>query len=498
MLSFLKKKDDSSISTNPSKAIAASKANMSENKSKEFDLNIEKILENWEVYHAIREIIANALDEQILTGTKEIEIYEVNNIWHIRDFGRGLNYHHLTENESQEKLNNEKLIGRFGVGLKDALATLYRNDIKVSISSQYGTITLKQAQKFGFEDIITLHANIDEAEDNKMIGTDFSFYGCSDEDIAKAKKLFLKFENSNVMEKTALGEVIQKNDEAAYIYINGVKVSEEPNFLFSYNITSLTKQLKKALNRERTNVGRSAYSERIKSILLDCVNEHVIRKLVDDLQQYNSGLRHDELAWTDVAVYASKKIGEFKQNVVFITPYTAISQPSVIDDMKMKGFEPVVISESLINKLDDYNQDEDEDEDVEPILTTNKFISNMAEEKTYNFINLDNMTPSERSVYNKKDKILSLIGGLPYQVKDIKISDTLYSSEIFAETVGLWDSALQLVIIKRCQLKDIKCFAATLIHECIHASSGHGDIDRGFEIALTDTIGQLVERALNL
>ena len=34
-------------------------------KVKEFDLNIEKILENWENYHAIREIIANALDEQV-------------------------------------------------------------------------------------------------------------------------------------------------------------------------------------------------------------------------------------------------------------------------------------------------------------------------------------------------------------------------------------------------------------------------------------------------
>lgn len=39
-------------------------------KIREFDLNIEKILENWEVYHAIREIIANALDEQILTEPK--------------------------------------------------------------------------------------------------------------------------------------------------------------------------------------------------------------------------------------------------------------------------------------------------------------------------------------------------------------------------------------------------------------------------------------------
>lgn len=55
---------------------------------KEFDLNIEKILENWEVYHAVREIIANALDEQKLTNTKDISIRKENGIWHITDYGR--------------------------------------------------------------------------------------------------------------------------------------------------------------------------------------------------------------------------------------------------------------------------------------------------------------------------------------------------------------------------------------------------------------------------
>ena len=35
---------------------------------KKFDLNIEKILENWETHHAIREIIANASDEQQLSN----------------------------------------------------------------------------------------------------------------------------------------------------------------------------------------------------------------------------------------------------------------------------------------------------------------------------------------------------------------------------------------------------------------------------------------------
>jgi hypothetical protein len=56
---------------------------------REFDLNIERVLENWTVAHALREVIANALDEQVLTGTREPEIYQdVEGRWHIREAGQ--------------------------------------------------------------------------------------------------------------------------------------------------------------------------------------------------------------------------------------------------------------------------------------------------------------------------------------------------------------------------------------------------------------------------
>lgn len=158
--------------------------------TKEFDLNIEKILENWEVYHAVREIIANALDEQKLTGSKDISIRKENGIWHITDYGRGLNYHHLTQNENDEKLSAEGLIGKFGVGLKDSLAVFYRNGIHVTIRSRYGVITLKQMKKAGFDDVMTLHAEIADPDDPNMVGTDVLLDGCTDKDIEKAKNLF--------------------------------------------------------------------------------------------------------------------------------------------------------------------------------------------------------------------------------------------------------------------------------------------------------------------
>ena len=488
--------NNESISGKPEYELQPVKVDTNRNiEDKEFDLNIEKILENWEVYHAIREIIANALDEQILTETQDIQIIKKLNEWHIIDFGRGINYHHLTQNENEEKLNNDKLIGRFGVGLKDALATLYRHKIGIRITSKYGIITLLQASKTGFDDIITLHAKIEDSTNKNMVGTDFAIIGCDDIDIEIAKSLFLKFTNSLVLEETNYGQVISKEDDVSYIYINGVKVSEENNFLFSYNITSLTKQIKKALNRERTNVGRTAYSERIKSILLACKEGCVICKLVEDLQQYNSGLRHDELSWNDVAMYASRKIGDFKKNVIFVTSDTAISTPSVIDDMKMKGFEPIVVPETLVNKLDDYNQGTEIDST--PILTTNKFISDIAEKKKYTFVEEAQLSSLERDIYSRLEDILGLIGGKPIEVKQIKISETIYESEIFAETVGLWDSLEGIIIIKRGQLKNLQSFSGTLIHECMHAKSGEDDVSRGFERTLTDIIGVIVAKQLN-
>lgn len=66
-----------------------------------FDLNIEEILDNWEIHHAIREIIANALDEQILSKSQEIKIFkDQGENWHIRDYGRGIEISHFTLNEN--------------------------------------------------------------------------------------------------------------------------------------------------------------------------------------------------------------------------------------------------------------------------------------------------------------------------------------------------------------------------------------------------------------
>jgi hypothetical protein len=274
---------------------------------REFDLNIERVLENWTVAHAIRELIANALDEAALTGTQEPTIVkDADGRWHIRDFGRGIRYEHLTQNENREKLANpEKVVGKFGVGLKDALATFDRRNVTVRIRSRFGEITTAKQHKHGFDDITTLHAVIEPPADPEMAGTDVELSGVRDADVEEAKLLFRHYAGDEVLETTTYGLVLARRPRApSRIYVNGLRVAEESNYLFSYDITSPTKALRAALNRERSNVGRTAYTDRVKAILLAATSEAVANALADDLSLFASGTWHDETQLVDVGVHA--------------------------------------------------------------------------------------------------------------------------------------------------------------------------------------------------
>jgi len=262
-----------------------------------FDLNVEKILDHWGVAEAIREVIANALDEQALSGTAEPRIVKRRDGWHVTDFGRGLHYQHLTQNENPEKRRKSALVvGKFGVGLKDALATFYRRGIEVKVRTARADITLQRAAKSNFADVKTLHAAISPPSEPNRRGTDFILSGLPDADMAAARDYFLRFAGDEELERTDFGTILQRRpNEPARIYVKGVRVAVEEQFLFSYNITSTTAQLQRALNRERANVGRSAYQDRVKAILLKATSDVIAEQLAQDLTRIPAGTNHDEI-----------------------------------------------------------------------------------------------------------------------------------------------------------------------------------------------------------
>ena len=465
---------------------------------REFDLNIEKVLENWSVAHALREIIANALDEQALTRTREPVIFaDAQGHWHVQDWGRGLRYEHLTQNENHEKLGNpDKVIGKFGVGLKDALATFDRHGIAVTILSRHGDITVGRVAKHDFPDLKTLHALVSPPTDPQRVGTDFILHGraLGPAQIDEAKSLFLHYSGDSIAGSTAFGTVLERVSRAApgRIYVNGLRVAEEDNFLFSYNITSPTTALRRALNRERSNVGRSAYTDRVKAILLACEEDAVIDAVIDDLQLYARGVQHDETQWIDVGVHACKQLNA-RSKVIFLSALDLAQAPDFLQRAADDGYRTVVVPETLSTKLPRLR-----DALGNPIRDLTRYREEWNSSFQFTFTEPAKLTPRERAVWDTLPLIFAARGGRPARVKEIRISETMRLMDgRYQEAVGLWDPTDGLIIVKRDQLQTLAAFAGTILHEISHSSSGAPDVSLAFEDELTEETGRVVARLLS-
>ena len=437
-----------------------------------FDLNVEKILDHWDVPEAIREVIANALDEAALTGSAEPEIVRRREGWHVIDFGRGLRYQHLTQNENPEKRRQPDLVvGKFGVGLKDALATFHRRGIEMVIRSPHADITLQRAAKRNFADVKTLHAAVAAPSEPKRKGTDFVLRGLKDADMAAAKDYFLRFAGDEELERTDLGTILRRRqEEPARVYVKGVRVATEDQFLFSYNITSTTAQLQKALNRERSNVGRTAYQDRVKAILLKSKSAAVAEQLAADLTRIQAGTNHDEITWLDVQEQAVRILAAQAKSI-FVTSRELLYMGATIQEARADGYKIQWIPDRLRARLSDLR-----DLNGKPILDLSGFIKVWNESFTFDFVDPSRLNVVERKSWTILPEVLRLAGDHAKRVHEVRISNTMRLDEAQYETEGVWDSPN--IVVKRSVLDSPRHFARVLLHEIAHASSNanHGSI----------------------
>ncbi len=462
-----------------------------------FDLNVGTVLEHWTPEFALREIIANALDESILTDTQTPTIsQDADAWWHIRDFGRGLRHVHLTQDESPEKRHDKRMIGQFGMGLKDALALFDRIDAEVIIYSRHGDIRLGRHRKSDFDDVVTLHALIADPTYPTMVGTDFAVHGVSEERVDLAKDMFLAFREDAILESTTVGQVLAKEQqEPGRIYVRGLLVAVEENFLFSYNIASLNGTLRRALNRERSNVGRTAYTERVKRILLDCTQSAVAGPLANDLGGYATGAIHDEVAWTDVALHATR-IMQTTNKVIFVTATDFQERALQIDHARADGYTPIHVPDKIADKLTGMT-----DLGGRPIFDVRQYATEWNDSVQYTFIEPEDLTEQEQGVLATASAIFDLLG-VPHPgrgvVRELRISETMRMGRVGVDASGVWEPIEGRVIIARHALSTHTTFAGTLLHEICHARSGLNDLSIAFEDNLTTALGTVACSALAL
>lgn len=381
---------------------------------------------------------------------------------------------------------------------------LHRLGVGLQMTSAHLKATLVMSPKAGFSDVTTLHARITESPAKGMLGTEILLDNVDDIDMETAKRFFLCFNDDVAVDTTQFGQVLRKPDVSspARIYIHGMFVSEEPHFAFSYNITSLTAPMRKALNRERTNVGRVAYSSRVQDILVAATAHEVRAQLIDDLENIGGGLGrvcHEELkCWIrvkqhacELRVAASMEEGSRSKPAVYVTEKQLLENKSLVDQAQRSGNAVVVVPQELADKLKAATTATGAPMPVLSVFAE-QFSSSIVDE----FVPETELTSAEQAVFQTWPQLAEMTGGLPRNVKEVLISETIAPQGSDFSPVGLWSAYQQRIVIQRIQLRKLSAFAGTFLHELTHARSGYSDVSRDFESSLTNVIGVLAGQLL--
>jgi hypothetical protein len=267
-----------------------------------------------------------------------------------------------------------------------------------------------------------------------------------------------------------------------------VRVAEDDGLLFSYNVTKVDAKLRRALNRERSHVGRSAYTDRIKAILLAVEVPVVLTQLVDDMAGFAKGATRDEVKWNDVAERVVRKLAATDPDTVFVTAAQRWSHPELIRRAEIDGKHVFVIPDALAARLRNAADG--------TVTTLERFAAEWNERVVIEPLDPAQLDPAERNVLALAGQVLEIIGRRRGEWQ-VVVSEVLHLTPDGTETAhGLWEPAQRRIVINRRCLRSRELFVATLLHEIGHAITGATDLTAEFEDGLTDLLGTIGTRAV--
>ena len=288
-----------------------------------------------------------------------------------------------------------------------------------------------------------------------MRGTEFVLHGLADADVAKAKAMFMKFAGEEVLETTSYGQILKRQGTSGRIYILGVFANEEPNFLFSYNVTSLTDSMKKRLNRERLNVGRTTYADRVKAILKSAKSKTVETMLIDQVEKRATGEQCDEMAWIDISQMALNLMHESRR-IAYLTEQEIQSSPNILDNLRSDGFQVIVVTDQQKEKLQAQAE-----AGGQQVRTLETYVAEYNASYQYQFVDPLSFSAEERHVFDFTPRILALVGLDAKRAPEIRFSETMRVTS--DSTEGVWDSSIHAIVIKRSKLATLAGYASTLL-----------------------------------
>jgi len=252
------------------------------------DLNLgRQVLSHWNTALALREIIANAIDESVLNPNVQFTAEYNLGVTYITDTGSGLHLENFVNTENKEKKAKDGTIGNFGEGLKCAIGYLCSNGKNVVIRSLSSTYSFRYITSQ--EGITTLHVDCRYTLP-KIQGTEVAVYGTNQQDLEQAKMCFVywrRFHDLQHIETNKHGEVYLSTSGYSSIFVNGMHIMSNKRKLFSYNITKTTDKIVNELTRDKGfNTKPSLFDSKITTILNNCASSVFINVAANNYDRF--------------------------------------------------------------------------------------------------------------------------------------------------------------------------------------------------------------------
>lgn len=437
-----------------------------------------KYVKGWDAEKAIREIIQNYLDSR-----KEFNC-EGHLDWRdgmgiAKDYGPGLELRHLALGVSEK---DGDTIGKYGEGLKLALLVMAREgrDIEVWANGNVIRPTIEHDADYQTEVMVLNVEPMAPRHAATHTGTSVKFE-CTEEELEAGKRYFehylVKKDDFEWMER---GKI---STPGGFIFINGAKVGEIPNALFSYHLQE--RETGDIGNRDREIVNRNLVERVVRKVISETSSTKVMERIL-------LAVAREEEAW-EVEIGLNEWMLSKDSRRVWKRAFNkVIGKDAVVSDgnqnadvqARYKGHKILKVGFRWQEALGAIGV-----ETSTEVITRNNggakkiALKNLTEEERSNFKTARTLV--ERH-YNETGSVsiaedLSKMSGAS---QDIKVN-------------GVYKRSEDRIYLRRSILADLQQTIHVLLHEAVHKHSGAGDCTAEFERALTDVAVGMMMKEVN-
>ena len=425
-------------------------------------------VKNWDMGKAIRELIQNYLDSKQEFNCDGYLRWE-NGKAIIKDYGPGLELKHFAMGVS-EKSSNAR--GKYGEGLKLALLTMARENVPVELWTR-GSIIRPVIEYNEAYQTDLLAFEIEPLPYQTHKGTTLKF-DCTQEEFEEGKSYFIDFYKWG-NEEFEWVESNKISRPGGYIFVNGTRVGELRDSIFSYHLQE--SEVGDIGNRDREVIDMNEVSQIISTMFAKLESSIAIQAILSRLASGKTSWESESLriyewdiprggkAW----IRASRAV--FGANAVFPTGNSKIDRQAEYHGYRLiygLGWK----WERLLEEIGAIPR-------ADKVLKEASHNSKLVAQKNLNELEQNNLAYAKRIVkshYLKDESLrVSIVENL-----------ALMSNGTSTEVQGLWNPKKKMIYLNRKILTDKKETLFTLLHEAVHQSTGFMDCTAEFEHALLD------------